>query len=256
MNVPVDSAGGLQFADGVSAPGKYLELRAERDILVVDQQLPPAQQPLQRLQPHRGAAAGMVGMTALAEPRTEVSTGGIEVVVAGTQTTVQDLGGRRGLWGVGVPPSGAWDDLSFALANLAVGNASDAAGLEAVLRGPKLRFVMRTVVAVTGAVAAANIDGVPLAPGVATVVEAGQLLDLGAAAAPGLRRYLAVQGGLDVPVALGSRATFLLGKFGGFEGRALKTGDVLPRGRVRWALRRHGCSAAAAGAVGASGRSG
>src|SRR3954454_10929774 len=169
-------------------------------------------------------------MTALAEPEIDVATGAIEVLAAGTQTTVQDLGGRRGLWGVGVPPSGAWDDLSFALANVAVGNDSSAAGLEAVLRGPKLRFTVATVVAVTGAVASANIDWIPLPAGVATVVEPGQVLDLGAAAAPGLRQYLAVQGGLDVPVALGSRATFLLGKFGGFEGRALKKGDLLPVG--------------------------
>ena len=146
------------------------------------------------------------------------------MLTPGTQTTVQDLAGRRGLWGVGVPPSGAWDDLSFALANVAVGNPPDAAGLEAVLRGPKLRFATRTVVAVTGAVAAATVDGMPLPAGVPTVVEAGQVVDLGAAAAPGLRQYLAVAGGLDVPVALGSRSTFLLGKFGGFEGRALREG--------------------------------
>jgi urea carboxylase len=156
--------------------------------------------------------------------------GVIEVLTAGTQTTVQDLGGRRGLWGVGVPPSGAWDDLSFALANLAVGNAPDAAGLEAVLRGPKLRFDARTLVVVTGAVASATVDGIPVPAGVPTVVEADQVLDLGVAAAPGLRQYLAVAGGLDVPIALGSRSTFLLGKFGGFDGRALKKGDLLPVG--------------------------
>ena len=136
----------------------------------------------------------------------------IEVLTAGTQTTVQDLAGRRGLWGVGVPPSGAWDDLSFALANIAVGNPSDAAGLEAVLRGPKLRFAARTVIAVAGAVASATVDGFALLAGVATTIEAGQVVDFGVAAAPGLRQYLAVAGGLDVPVALGSRSTFLLGQ--------------------------------------------
>jgi urea carboxylase len=64
----------------------------------------------------------MVVVTALAEPSAEVLLAGVEVLAPGTQTTVQDLGGRRGLWGVGVPPSGAWDDFSFALANRAVGN--------------------------------------------------------------------------------------------------------------------------------------
>jgi urea carboxylase len=172
----------------------------------------------------------MVVVTALAEPSAEVLLAGVEVLAPGTQTTVQDLGGRRGLWGVGVPPSGAWDDFSFALANRAVGNPSDAAGLEAVLRGPKLRFAVRTVIAVAGAVAAATVDGIPLPAGVPITVDPGQVVDLGAAAAPGLRQYLAVRGGLDVPVALGSRSTFLLGKFGGFEGRALRKGDQLPLG--------------------------
>ena len=169
-------------------------------------------------------------MTALVEPSSELLVGALEVLSPGTQTTVQDLAGRRGLWGVGVPPSGAWDDLSFALANRAVGNPLDAAGLEAVLRGPKLRFAVRTVIAVAGAVAGASVDGIPLPAGVPTVVEAGQVVDLGAAAAPGLRQYVAVRGGLDVPVALGSRSTFLLGKFGGLEGRALRKGDLLPLG--------------------------
>jgi urea carboxylase len=171
-------------------------------------------------------------VTALVEPEAEVLVRGVEVLTPGTQTTVQDVGGRRGLWGVGVPPSGAWDDLSFALANLAVGNPPEAAGLEAVLRGPKLRFAGRTLIAVTGAVPAATVDGIPLPAGVPTVVEAGQVVDLGPAAAPGLRQYLAVRGGFDVPVVLGSRSTFLLGKFGGFEGRALRKNDVLPVGRA------------------------
>jgi urea carboxylase len=169
-------------------------------------------------------------VTALVEPSAEVLLGGVEVLTPGTQTTVQDLAGRRGLWGVGVPPSGAWDDLSFALANRAVGNPPDAAGLEAVLRGPKLRFAVPTVVAVAGAVAAATVDGIPLPAGVPTIVAAGQVVDLGVAAAPGLRQYLAARGGFDVPLALGSRSTFLLGKFGGFEGRALRKGDILPVG--------------------------
>jgi urea carboxylase len=153
-----------------------------------------------------------------------------EVLSAGTQTTVQDLPGRRGLWGVGVPPSGAWDDLSFALANRAVGNPLGAAGLEAVLRGPVLRVRRPTMVCVTGAANAATLDRAPLPAGRPVAVFPGQVLDLGPLRGPGLRGYLAVSGGLTVPSILGSFSTFLLGGFGGLHGRPLRTGDTLESG--------------------------
>ncbi|WP_202925714.1 5-oxoprolinase/urea amidolyase family protein [Goekera deserti] len=161
-----------------------------------------------------------------------VLTGTVEVLTPGVQTSVQDLTGRTGLWDVGVPPSGAWDDLSFALANRAVGNPPTAAGLEAVVTGPRLRFGARTLVCLAGAVGSATLDGRPVRPGVVTVVPAGGVLDMGACGAPGMRGYLAVAGGIAVPQELGSRATFLLGGFGGLGGRALQAGDALPVGRV------------------------
>ncbi len=154
----------------------------------------------------------------------------IDVVAPGTRTTVQDLPGRQGLWAVGVPPSGAWDDLSFALANRAVGNPYSAAGLEAVLRGPVLRFAVPTLVCVTGAACSSTVDGALLALGRPVEVREGQVLDVGPIRGPGLRGYLAVAGGLNVPEKLGSRATFLLGGFGGHEGRPLRAGDRLPVG--------------------------
>jgi len=154
----------------------------------------------------------------------------VEVLVPGTQTTVQDLPGRQGLWAVGVPPSGAWDDRSFTLANRAVGNPPGAAGLEAVLRGPVLRFTVPTTVCVTGAATSSTVDGTPLAPGVPRLIEPGQRLDVGPIKGPGLRAYVAVAGGIAVPPTLGSRSTFLLGGFGGFGGRPLRKGDVLPVG--------------------------
>jgi urea carboxylase len=159
----------------------------------------------------------MVGMT-------------FEVLSPGTQTTVQDLPGRQGLWGVGVPPSGAWDDLSSTLANLAVGNPAGAAGLEAVLRGPVLRLREPALVCVAGACTAATVDGVPLKPGKPVAVFTGQTLDMGPIRGPGLRGYLAVGGGVDVPECLGSRSTFLLGGFGGYQGRTLRSGDRLRAG--------------------------
>jgi urea carboxylase len=158
--------------------------------------------------------------------------GTVDVLSPGVQTSVQDLSGRSGLWDVGVPPSGAWDDLSFALANRAVGNPPTAAGLEAVMTGPRLRFSRRTLVCLTGAVAPATLDGRPVRPGVVTVVPPGGVLDMGACGEPGLRGYLAVAGGIAVPRELGSRATFLLGGFGGLGGRALVAGDSLPLGRL------------------------
>ena len=160
----------------------------------------------------------------------------LEVLAAGVQSAVQDLGGRRGLWGVGVPPSGAYDPLSFALANAAVGNDSGAAGLEAALVGPRLRFhadraERHVLAAVTGACRDARLNGVPVRPGEPFAVRDGSVLDLGACGPSGLRGYLAVRGGIDVPRVLGSRATFLLGGFGGAAGRALAPGDVLRVGR-------------------------
>lgn len=159
-----------------------------------------------------------------------VRTATMTVLAPGVQTTVQELPGRVGLWHVGVPPSGAWDDLSFALATLAVGNDSTAAGVEAVLVGPVLTFSTRTLVCLAGAVHRARLAGRPVPVGVVTVVPAGGVLDLGPVDGPGMRGYLAVQGGIDVDRVLGSRATFLLGELGGCAGRALTAGDELRLG--------------------------
>ena len=156
----------------------------------------------------------------------------VEVVKPGVQTTVQDVLGRAGYWGVGVPPSGAWDERSATLANLAVGNDGNAALLEALLRGPVLTVTAPLVFCITGAASAATLDGVAVPLGVPTAATVGQTLDVGLIRGPGIRAYLAIAGGFDVPVALGSRSTFVLGKFGGHEGRALAAGDVLAAGPV------------------------
>ncbi len=151
----------------------------------------------------------------------------VEVLEPGTQTSVQDHPGRLGYWAVGVPPSGPMDDLSFRLANRLVGNPPGAAGLELTFTGPTLRFRTDTVVALTGAVMEADLDGAPVPWYTALPVEAGATLRLGPVTGPGARTYLAVRHGIDVPEYLGSRATFVLGGFGGHAGRALRTGDVL-----------------------------
>jgi len=155
----------------------------------------------------------------------------LTVLSSGIQTTVQDVAGRTGLWDVGVPPSGAYDELGLALANLAVGNPDPAAGLECVVRGPRLTVTESRLVALAGAATAATVDGRPVRAGRALRLRPGQVLDVGPIDGPGMRGYVAVEGGLDVPRVLGSRATFLLGGFGGLAGRPLTDGDALPLGR-------------------------
>ena len=151
----------------------------------------------------------------------------VEILEGGTQTTVQDYPGRLGYWDVGVPPSGPMDGRSFRLANRLVGNPDTAAGLELTVQGPSLRFNTAAVIALTGAHMPATLNGKPVSYHRALRVKVGQTLRLGAIDGPGLRTYLAIRHGLDVPDYLGSKATFTLGLFGGHAGRALRTGDVL-----------------------------
>ncbi|MCD2112262.1 urea carboxylase [Rhodococcus rhodochrous] len=151
----------------------------------------------------------------------------IDVLRAGTMTTVQDFPGRIGLWEVGIPPSGPMDDLSFRAANVAVGNPEGAPGLECTLLGPRLEFSDPTIVCVTGAPTEVTVDGVPVPMWEPVEVPAGSVLEVAAPVDAGLRTYVAVRGGLDVPLYHGSASTFTLGGFGGPTGRALATGDVL-----------------------------
>lgn len=153
----------------------------------------------------------------------------IEVKKPGLLTSVQDQG-RSGYYHLGIPPSGAMDQLSFRAANLLVGNNETAAVLECALMGPELTFSEATHVAVTGAQMAPSIDGEAQPTDTVLAVGAGQTLTFGFATA-GARAYLAIAGGIDVPVALGSRSTYALGALGGFEGRPLKAGDFLAIGR-------------------------
>ncbi|MDB5987440.1 MAG: urea carboxylase [Nevskia sp.] len=150
----------------------------------------------------------------------------IEVLEAGTYTTVQDYPGRVGYWDVGVPPSGPMDDFAFRLANRIVGNAEDAAGLECTILAPSLRFHCDATIALSGAPTAATLDGITIEFWQPVAVKAGQVLRIGKAL-NGCRSYLAVRNGIDVPRYLGSRATFALGQFGGHAGRPLRVGDML-----------------------------
>lgn len=150
----------------------------------------------------------------------------IEVVAAGTATSVQDYPGREGYWDIGVPPSGPMDDVAFRIANRLVGNAPEAAALECTLSGPTLKFHADAIVALTGALTPVTLDGDQFPMWSAVPVKAGQVLKLGKVTT-GCRTYVAVRNGLDVPVYLGSRSTFALGQFGGHAGRNLRNGDML-----------------------------
>lgn len=150
----------------------------------------------------------------------------IKVLRAGLCDLVMDQG-RVGLGALGVPAGGAADPAALAAANLLVGNGEAAAGLEVTLAGPVLTFPAGGVVALTGArFTATRSSGAAVAWNETQVLAAGETLTLGRTEA-GSRCWLAVGGGLAVPQVLGSRSTFLPAGFGGFQGRALRTGDVL-----------------------------
>ena len=149
----------------------------------------------------------------------------IRVRKAGLLTTVQDLG-RPGLAHLGVPTAGAADRRAFELANRLVGNRRDAAGLEITLAGPELELEAGGWVALTGGRVAAEAGGRPLPMDMAVRVEPGQMLRVGSVSS-GLRAYLAVRGGIDVPAVLGSRSTDTLAPVGPPR---LEEGTLLPVG--------------------------
>jgi biotin-dependent carboxylase-like uncharacterized protein len=149
----------------------------------------------------------------------------IRIVDPGPQTTVQDLG-RPGHLRSGIPPSGPLDVRAFVVANRLVGNPDGAAGLECTLMGPRFTVETACAIAVTGADAPVTINGAAAEPWTTLVLAAGDTVRV-AAARTGVRIYVAFSGGLDVPRTLGSRATYLRGRLGGLEGRALKRDDVL-----------------------------
>jgi urea carboxylase len=151
----------------------------------------------------------------------------IDVLEPGVQSSIQDWPGRQGYWDVGVPPSGPMDTLSMRLGNRLVGNPEGMAALELTAAGPTLKFNCDTVIALAGAAMTARLDGEPLPFWQAHAVKAGGILKLGGVEGPGLRAYLALAGGFQVPDYLGSKSTFTLGQFGGHGGRTLRAGDVL-----------------------------
>lgn len=149
----------------------------------------------------------------------------IRILDAGPQTTVQDLG-RTGQMRYGIPPSGPVDRFAFVLANRLVGNLDAAAALECTLIGPRFEMTGDGAIAVTGAEMPITVNGEPAAGWTTIALKRGDVVKLGPART-GVRSYIGFAGGLDVPLVLGSRSTYLRGRVGGVEGRALRKGDEL-----------------------------
>ena len=155
----------------------------------------------------------------------------IEVIKPGLATTIQDAG-RPGYYNIGIPLSGALDQYALRVANLLVGNEESAAVLEATLLAPELVFRAPAIVAIAGAEATPKINGEPRPRNESFAVKADDHLTFDFMKS-GARSYIAVAGGIDVPVVLGSRSLYGLGALGGFAGRKLAANDVLPVGKSR-----------------------
>lgn len=150
----------------------------------------------------------------------------LQISRGGFLTTVQDLG-RTGFREFGVSTSGALDIFALRVANLLVGNDEGAAALEITLGGLRLRFNDERIVAWCGGEFDVHVGSQLLPPGHVAHLQAGDELKFGSPKI-GCRAWLAISGGVNVPVVLGSRSTDLRANFGGFEGRALRDGDIVP----------------------------
>ncbi|AIQ12546.1 5-oxoprolinase subunit C family protein [Paenibacillus durus] len=155
----------------------------------------------------------------------------IRIHKPGLLTTVQDLG-RTGYGKYGVIVSGAMDRTAHRIANWIAGNDDSAAALEITLSGFVAEFDQDHWIAITGGHMSPVIDGRDVPMWRPVFVRRGSRL-IFKRPVSGCRAYLAVSGGLDVPVVMGSRSTYLRAGIGGFEGRALRAGDELPVGQGR-----------------------
>lgn len=162
----------------------------------------------------------------------------IDVQDAGLSTTVQD-DGRYGYYHLGMAPSGAMDQFAHKVGNYLVGNDVEAATLEMTYVGGTFEFSEKAVVAITGADMSPTVDDEPVPLWTAIEIRAGETLSF-EYAKEGVRSYLAIAGGVDVPAIMGSRSTYTLIGMGGYDGRALEGGDTIqisneatPEDRIR-----------------------
>lgn len=160
--------------------------------------------------------------------------GQIKIIKPGLLTTVQDLG-RSGYQQYGVTVSGVMDNVSARLANILVGNDEGEGLLEVTMLGPEIEFLADIVIAITGGDLLPVLNNHAVAMGKSLLVKKGDKLAF-RGIKNGCRSYIAFSGGIEVPILMGSKATFTRGSIGGHEGRALKAGDLLTIGEPRDAL--------------------
>jgi biotin-dependent carboxylase-like uncharacterized protein len=145
----------------------------------------------------------------------------------GPYTTVQD-GGRLGYQQFGIPLTGALDSFAYRVANFLVGNPEGAAVLETTIMGPELEILGQADLAVTGADAPITVNNIPIPGWSSFRVKAGDKVKIGPVQS-GCRNYIAVTGGIDVPLVMGSRSCYVGATIGGYQGRIQARGDVLSR---------------------------
>lgn len=154
--------------------------------------------------------------------------GQFRIAKAGLMTTVQDLG-RYGFQQYGVSVSGAMDQVAAKLANILVGNHENEGLLEATMIGPEIEFLHQAVIAITGGDLQPFINNIQIPMNKSIVVNPGDCL-LFKGIKKGCRTYVGFAGGIDVPMVMGSKSTFFRAQIGGYEGRALKAGDIVSTG--------------------------
>lgn len=150
---------------------------------------------------------------------------GMKILTGGFMTTIQDMG-RFGYQETGMSVSGVMDTRSASLANILVGNGEQEAVIEVTMMGPMIEFTEDNILALTGGDLGAKLDGAPMPRYEAVPVKKGQTLTFGGMMG-GTRAYIAVSGGLDIPVVMGSRSTNLKSGIGGYHGRKLGAGDEI-----------------------------
>lgn len=152
----------------------------------------------------------------------------IKIIKPGLLTTVQDKG-RFGYYHLGIPPSGCLDQLSSLIANYLVGNDDTHALLECTFLPPEIQFNCDAIISITGGEIKIMVDGKEYPNYTPIIVKNKSILNFGFMTL-GSRIYIAINGGIDVPIKLNSRSTYIMGKIGGFKGRKLLANDILNLG--------------------------
>jgi antagonist of KipI len=152
------------------------------------------------------------------------------ILKPGLLTTIQDLG-RFGVQKYGVIASGAMDAYALRIANLLVGNEETEAGLEITMVGPEVSFASTVLFSVCGGDLSPKLNGKPVPLWRTVYAPQGSVLQFGPLKL-GCRAYLAIAGGLDVPIEMNSRSTYLRAGIGGYKGRSLQKGDYIPQGNT------------------------